>query len=184
MASMTGEGKCSKSGLWISGADSTKPLSGRRTRKSRHPMSGCSAGKCNSRSSMDVRMPNASVPPVPSGGRGVRCQADRILDRSGHRAGYFIGHAERGLAVAAAEQEDEPLQVITQVGRAVGGVADELCQGGAQAVGVAGQPLAEELQHLGQLASVGGVELDIGHGDHCPFWVSRAWVRLSLALAL
>jgi hypothetical protein len=28
------------------------------------------------------------------------------------------------LAVAAAEQEDEPLQVITQLGQAVGGVAD------------------------------------------------------------
>jgi hypothetical protein len=47
--------------------------------------------------------------------------------------------AEQGLAVAAAEQEDEPLQVITQLGQAVGGVADELCQGVAQAGGVAGQ---------------------------------------------
>ena len=37
--------------------------------------------------------------------------------------------AEQGLAVAAAEQEDEPLQVAAQLGQAVGGVADELCQG-------------------------------------------------------
>jgi hypothetical protein len=43
--------------------------------------------------------------------------------------------AEQGLAVAAAEQEDEPFQVITQLGQAVGGVADELCQGLAQAGG-------------------------------------------------
>src|SRR5262252_8794151 len=48
-------------GLWMNGADSTKPLSDRRTRKSRHPMSGCSASKCSSRSSMDVRMPSASA---------------------------------------------------------------------------------------------------------------------------
>src|SRR5215469_693854 len=46
----------------MSGADRTKPLSDRRTRNSRHPMSACSAGKCSSRSSMDVRMPNASAP--------------------------------------------------------------------------------------------------------------------------
>src|SRR6266581_5420369 len=80
MASMVGEGKCSKSGLWMSGADSTKPLSDRRTRKSRHPMSGCSAGKCNSRSSMDVRMSNASVPPMPSGRRGIRLLATSLYD--------------------------------------------------------------------------------------------------------
>jgi len=58
------------------------------------------------------------------------------------------GPARRGLAVAAAGQEDKPLQVITQLGQAVGGVADELCQGVAQAGGVAGQSLAEELQHF------------------------------------
>jgi len=39
-------------------------------------------------------------------------------------------------AVAAAEQEDEPLQVTAQVVQAVGGVADELCQRGAEAAGV------------------------------------------------
>ena len=38
---------------------------------------------------------------------------------------------KEGLAVAAAEQEDEPLQVAAQLGQAVGGVADELCQGAA-----------------------------------------------------
>src|SRR5215472_5423648 len=56
--------------------------------------------------------------------------------------------AEELLAVAAAEQEDEPLQVATQFAQAVGGVADELAQAGGQAVRVAGQPFAEELQHL------------------------------------
>jgi len=59
--------------------------------------------------------------------------------------------AAQGLAVAAAGQEDEPVQVATQLGQAVGGVADELCQGIPQAGGVAGQPLAEELQQLGEL---------------------------------
>src|SRR5262249_21344616 len=61
--------------------------------------------------------------------------------------GTWRREAEQGLAVAAAEQEDEPLQVAAQFVQAVGGVADELCQGGGQAGGVAGQPLAEELQH-------------------------------------
>jgi hypothetical protein len=45
------EGKRSKPGLWMSGADSTKllPPSEQRTRNSRHPMSGRSARKCSSR---------------------------------------------------------------------------------------------------------------------------------------
>jgi hypothetical protein len=54
--------------------------------------------------------------------------------------------AEQGLAVVAAEQEDEPVQVLAQLADVVGGVADELFQRGAEAGGVAGQPLAEELQ--------------------------------------
>jgi hypothetical protein len=54
--------------------------------------------------------------------------------------------AEQGLAVIAAEQEDEPVQVLPQLGDVVCGVADELFQRGAEAGGVAGQPLAEELQ--------------------------------------
>jgi len=37
------------------------------------------------------------------------------------------------LAVAAAEQEDEPLQVTVQFVQAVGGVADELFQRGGTA---------------------------------------------------
>src|SRR6266705_4636588 len=65
MASMAYEGERSKPVLWMSGADSTKPLSDRRTRKSRHPMSGCSSGKCSSRSSMDVSMPQ-ETPAGPS----------------------------------------------------------------------------------------------------------------------
>jgi hypothetical protein len=41
--------------------------------------------------------------------------------------------AEELLAVAAAEQEDEALQVVGQLGQAVGGVADELGQGDSKA---------------------------------------------------
>jgi hypothetical protein len=52
---------------------------------------------------------------------------------------FFHCGAEEVPAVAAAEQEDEPLQIGAQFAQAVGGVADELCQGGAQAGGVAGQ---------------------------------------------
>ena len=36
--------------------------------------------------------------------------------------------AEEGLAVAAAEQEDEPFQVLVQLGNPVGGVAGEVFQ--------------------------------------------------------
>ena len=39
------------------------------------------------------------------------------------------------LAVAAAEQKDEPLQVTVQFVQAVGGVASELFQRGAEAAG-------------------------------------------------
>ena len=41
--------------------------------------------------------------------------------------------AEQGLAVVAAEQEGEPVQVLAQLAGVVGGVADELPQGGAEA---------------------------------------------------
>ena len=64
----------------------------------------------------------------------------------------------RGIAVASAEQEDEPLQIAAQVLDPVGGVAHELFQGSGQAARVVGQPLAEELQHFGQFGSVGSVE--------------------------
>jgi hypothetical protein len=56
---------------------------------------------------------------------------------------------------------------LAQPGEAVGGVADELCQRGAEAGGV--QPLAEELQHFGEFGGVGDVELDFGHG-FTAFW--------------
>jgi len=68
------------------------------------------------------------------------------------------------LAVAAAEQEDEPLRVGAQVLEAVSGVTGELFQGDGQPGGVAVQPLAEELQHSGEFGDVGDVELDFGHG--------------------
>ena len=47
-----------------------------------------------------------------------------------------IHRAEEGFAVAAAVQEDEPLQVGAQFVQAVGGMAGELCQGGAEAAGM------------------------------------------------
>lgn len=45
--------------------------------------------------------------------------------------------AEELLAVAAAKQEDEPLQVVMQVGQPVGGVAGETTQVSPQAPGAA-----------------------------------------------
>ena len=62
--------------------------------------------------------------------------------------------AEQGLAVASAEQEHEPLQVLAQLADVIGGVANEVLQGGAEAGGIAGQPFTEELQHLGQLGRI------------------------------
>jgi hypothetical protein len=100
-------------------------------------------------------------------------------------AGRETRSPEELLAVAAAEQEGEPFQVAAQLGQSVGGVADELCQGGGQAAGVAGQPLAEELQHLRQPGSVGSVQFHLGHGeaDHRPSGAGRV-KRLLVALAL
>jgi hypothetical protein len=46
--------------------------------------------------------------------------------------------AEERFSVAAAEQEDKALQVGVQVLEAIGGVAGELFQRGAEAGGVAG----------------------------------------------
>ena len=97
------------------------------------------------------RRESAAAKPPPSEFSGPRSGLVMVTGASLGRVG-----AEQGLAVAAAEQEDEPLQVAAQLGQAVGGVADELCQGVAQAGGVAGQPLAEELQQLGELGRVDG----------------------------
>ena len=72
--------------------------------------------------------------------------------------------AEQGLAVIAAEQEGKPVQVLAQLADVVGGVADELFQGGAQAAGVAGQPLSQELQQFGEFGRVDSVEPYFGHG--------------------
>jgi hypothetical protein len=53
-----------------------------------------------------------------------------------------IRWAERGLAVAAAEQQDEQLQVLAQLADVIGRVAGELFQGGGEAGGSrASQPL-------------------------------------------
>ena len=46
--------------------------------------------------------------------------------------------AEEGFAVAAAEEEDEPVQILSELGGAVAGVADEVCQGGPEVACVAG----------------------------------------------
>jgi hypothetical protein len=85
------------------------------------------------------------------------------------------GEAEQRFAVAVAEQEDKALQVLAQLLDAVGGVADELVERGAQTGRVAGQPFAEELQHLRELGRLAGVQLEIGHGIHrLPGWVAWA----------
>ena len=59
-------------------------------------------------------------------------KARRSLGRAGRSSRSW---AEELLAVAAAEQEDEPVQVAAQFARAVGGVAGELFQGGGQGGG-------------------------------------------------
>jgi hypothetical protein len=63
--------------------------------------------------------------------------------------------AEQGLAVVAAEQEGEPVQILAQLAGVVCGVTGELFQGRAEAAPVAGQPPAEELQQLGELSGAG-----------------------------
>jgi len=72
--------------------------------------------------------------------------------------------AEQGLAVAAAEQEDEPFQVLAQLADAVGGMTHEVVQGGAKPGGIAGQPAGEELQYLSEFGRVGCVQLMSGMG--------------------
>ena len=61
-----------------------------------------------------------------------------------------------------------------QLRGAVGGVADELFQAGAQAAGVAGQPLGQELQQFGEFGRVDSVEPYFGHGV-TPFRGRVAW---------
>lgn len=56
--------------------------------------------------------------------------------------------AGRRLAVAAAEQEVEAVQVIAQLGGAVGGMAGEAGQRCAGAGGIAGEPVGEEQPSL------------------------------------
>jgi hypothetical protein len=53
--------------------------------------------------------------------------------------------AENGLAVAAAEQEDEPVQVLSQLVGVVCGMADEVFQRRAEAAWVSLEPVGEEL---------------------------------------
>jgi hypothetical protein len=49
-------------------------------------------------------------------------------------------------------------------------VADERFQGGAETVGIAGQPLSQELQQLGELGRVYGIQPEIGHAGHRLPW--------------
>src|SRR5215470_2901324 len=84
---------------------------------------------------------------------------------AGGVAGSWRWKAEQGLAVAAAEQEGEPFQVLTQLGDAVGGVADEFFQRCGQPGGVAGEPPAEELQHLGEFGASVTSSLTSGMGS-------------------
>ena len=77
--------------------------------------------------------------------------------------------AEEGLAVTAAEQEDKPFQVAAQLGDAVGGVANEVLEGGAEAGGVAAQPLAADGLRT-RLAEVGTYEKPrraLSKRNHC-----------------
>jgi hypothetical protein len=72
--------------------------------------------------------------------------------------------AEQGLAVVAAEQEREPVQVLAQLRGAVGGMADVVAQRGAEPVRVAGQPAGQELQQFGELERVDGVQSQVRRG--------------------
>jgi hypothetical protein len=69
--------------------------------------------------------------------------------------GVTAGRAEERLAVVAAEQEGEAIQVAAQVRGAVSGIADEAGQRYPEAVGVAAEPVAEELQELSELGVSG-----------------------------
>jgi len=87
--------------------------------------------------------------------------SDRGLAGCRGSVGVF---AEEELAVVAAEEEGEAVQVGAEGVRAVGGVADEGEQRGGKALGVGGQPAGDELEGLGELDGVGGVDAGLGHG--------------------
>ena len=76
----------------------------------------------------------------------------------------LLAWAEQFLAVGAAEEEGEAVQVLAELGRAVGGVADEVEQRCCEAGGVAGEPAGDELEGLGELDRVGGVDAGSRHG--------------------
>jgi hypothetical protein len=100
-------------------------------------------------------------------------KARRILGWPGNLAGSWRRKAGQRLAVAATEQEDEPLQVLAQLADVIGGVAGELCQRGGQAGGVAVKPAGEELQHFREFGGVGSVKPYFGHRVHrLPGWVA------------
>src|SRR5215472_7597376 len=91
-----------------------------------------------------------AAPPGPGGSEQPPTTAARSSNPIAHgRPGSWLSASlrlplvarswgEEGFAVVAAEQEDEPLQVLAQLGGAVGGVADAVFQGWAEASRVAG----------------------------------------------
>jgi len=92
---------------------------------------------------------------------GFQCAGPSVV------AGFsFLGcvAGEQVLAVVAAEQEDEAVQVVAQLPGAVGRVADLLGEQGLQPR-VGGEPVTEEGEHLGELAGVVDVEFQLGHGS-------------------
>jgi len=79
-----------------------------------------------------------------------------------------LSGAEERLAVAAAEEKDEPLQVLVQLGDVIGGVADEIGQGGGEAGGVAGQPRLRRALPVAQRRTAGIVTVGwqtVEHGN-------------------
>ena len=68
-------------------------------------------------------------------------------------AGSGLVRGEHALAVGDAEEEPEPGEVVAQRAGAVGLAADEPGQGRDEGGAVGFQPVAEELEQLGEFAS-------------------------------
>jgi hypothetical protein len=98
--------------------------------------------------------------------------------------GLVRWRTEQGLAVAAAEQEDEALHFLS------GWLARDLARRGSSLEDFVRHPayglgeLHSDLQHFSEFGGVGGVESYFGHGIHHPSGVGQVRERLSVALAL
>src|SRR3954447_25019440 len=87
------------------------------------------------------------------------------------------GSPDKLLVVALAEQEDESVYVVLQLVDAVGVVADEGCEAGGESRPlVAGDPVGEHGEHLGELDCVDGFEVDLGHDQSPSVSVSARWM--------